>query len=215
MLKWPADTPETGGVWPRPRRFLCQDHDGHAAEVGVKGEASAVEATRRRTSVFFYFWMALLGWLVLGSALAQMLTAIGMVGSFCKPPEIQQDVYPACDPCVLTSGMFGAVEMTPCPNAALLTVSDIGMTLPHVVVITLAIFVSVLEEALRRISIFLPALVLMAPLVLALARTVYVNFIARPHIARGLNRAGLICLALLAVNFAMLGGGAWPWLRTG
>ncbi len=181
----------------------------------MNGEASAVEATRRRTPVFFYFWMALLGWLVLGSALAQMLTAIGMVGPFCKPPEIQQDVYPACAPCALTSGMFGAVEMTPCPNTTLVTVSDIGMTLPHVIVVTLAIFISVLEEALRRISIFLPALVLMAPLVLALARTVYVNFIARPQLARGLNRALLICLALLAVNFAMLGGGAWPWLRTG
>ncbi len=186
-----------------------------ALEFGVEGKTSVRGARQKLWSILAYVWIAVVGWVVLGGALAQVLIEIRAVGPYCVSPVGSLDSFAACTPCSFTSGVFGVVELTPCPNTVLAGLARVGVETPQFIIVVLAMLARPLVEPLRESSVVLPALVLMGPLIAALARTAYFNFVRRPDLARGLNRVLLLCLGLLAVNLAMILAGAWPWLRTG
>lgn len=177
------------------------------------GEASEAGPTQRLALTLTHVWIAVLGWVVLGGALVQGLQLAGLIAPFCVQPSEADGTYPICEPCSLRWEAFGVVGMGTCPNP-LLPVLTIGLVaIPQVVVVFGGLLIYPVEELLQRVSVFLPAILLVTPLMGMLGWTGYADFAKRRRIGRGLHRALLICLALLAVNFTMMAGGAWPWVH--
>jgi hypothetical protein len=150
-----------------------------------------------------YFWIAFLAYVVIGGAVAQTLGFSGTIGQYCADTIDQRDLYPACVPCGLNWSVFGTIELTPCRNPLLSALLTYGVVWPHSFVIALMLLVYPASGALREIALWLAPAVLLPVVSAALLRTIYVNFIRRLDVVRGLHRALVVSCVLLATIMAV------------
>lgn len=146
-----------------------------------------------------YGWTAFLAYVFAGGAIAQIMMLTGAVGPYCTSDVRFQDIYPACEPCQLYKSVFGALNVTACPDALRFIVLSYGVAWPHACVVMIALLIHPLAAVLREISPWAPAIALLSITLAMLARTIFFNLISAPSVARAIHRSLLIGCLLLAV----------------
>lgn len=149
-----------------------------------------------------WIWVLFLSWIVIGGAIGEVLLWTGFVEGFCDPSGTS-DVYEPCTPCRMHASVFGVLETNPCPNLLVQYMLYYGISWPRGIVISLALFVYVLVEILHSISQYLPAIILIPTSLAILLRTLFINFIKRKNVLRGIHRGLLATWLALATLSAL------------
>lgn len=149
-----------------------------------------------------WVWIVFLGWIVIGGILSEILQLTGFVGSHCDMNGIS-DVYPPCTPCQMHHTTFGVFITNDCPNVLTKNMLEYGIAFPRLFVASLSLLIYVLADFLYQIAHFLPVVILIPAAMMVLLRTLFVNFVQRKNIERGLHRGLLAGWLLLATLLAV------------
>ena len=151
-----------------------------------------------------WIWIAFLAWIVIGGTIGAILGWTGFVEPYCDVTG-KGDIYPTCTPCQMHGMTFGVFKANNCSSALTKNTLEYGIAFPRFFVAVLSLFVYVLVDLLHQVSRFLPAIILIPATLIVLLRTLFINFIHRKDIERGLHLgllAGWLVLAtLLAVQW--------------